>query len=66
MWGEIAQVLTALAALGAVAASIHNSKKITEIHVLMNSRLTELLSVTRLAAHAEGAEQERARTDPKP
>lgn len=68
--GETAQIIVAIAAMlsafasaAAVAASVHNSKKITEIHLLINSRLSELLDATKAAAVGEGIEQERQRKD---
>jgi hypothetical protein len=34
-------------------------KKVQHIHVLVNSRLTELLSLTKSSAHAEGMKDQK-------
>ncbi len=52
---EIAAIIGALGALAAAATSIHNSGKIQEVHVALNSRLTELLSSTATLAREQGA-----------
>lgn len=36
-------------------------KEVLEIHVLVNSRLTELLDVSKRASHLEGAAEQRAK-----
>lgn len=62
------QVFAAVAALGAVAVSILNSYKINEVHVLMNSRLDELLDLTTKAATAAGfkaGQESKPGPDPK-
>lgn len=51
--------LIGIAAIGALAVSIYNSTQITNIHVMMNSRLTELLEITSKASRAEGLKQGR-------
>jgi hypothetical protein len=55
----ITQLFTAIAALGAVLASIHNSRKIQEIHLSINSRMDQLLQETAKAQRAAGAKEER-------
>lgn len=50
----LTQVLIALSALVAAAISVYNSFKIQEVHMLVNSRLTELLEISRAASKAEG------------
>jgi hypothetical protein len=50
---------TTIAAIAALIVSLHNSSKIAEIHVSLNSRLSELLVSTTIAARAEGRQQER-------
>ncbi len=55
-FSELAQILTALAAIGAVWASVRNGKKIADVHLLINSRMTELLKVAADAARSEGRE----------
>ena len=66
-FGELAQLITALAALGAVAMSARNGRKadtaqksIQEVHLSINSRMDQLLKASSDAAHAEGARQEKA------
>lgn len=54
------------AALGALAVSIYNVIGIRNVHVLVNSRLTELLAVTRASAKAEGVKQEKDRIKEQP
>jgi len=39
--------------------SQENAEGISEIHILMNSRMAELLRVSKEAAHAEGREEGR-------
>ena len=56
---QIAELVTALAALGAVGVSIWNSKRIKEVHLLINSRMDELLRVSGIASRAEGVQQGR-------
>jgi hypothetical protein len=58
---EIAQVITALAALGALGMSYRNSKKIAEVHVSINSRMDQLLNATGISERAAGAKEERDR-----
>jgi hypothetical protein len=53
------QLVTALGAIGAVVTSLINRNKITQVHMQINSRLTELLDATRKASRAEGVEQGR-------
>ena len=47
-----------LVAMAALIASLRNGKKTDAIHVLMNSRLDELLAATRRSSHAEGVADE--------
>ena len=61
--GEIAQLITALAACGALVVGWLNSRKIQAVHVDINSRMTELLQVTGNAARAEGIQQGRDQTN---
>ena len=51
--------LVAIAAFGALGVSVYNSTQITSVHVLLNSRLTELLEITRKSSKAEGLKQGR-------
>ena len=61
MISEIAQVMTAAAAFAAVVVSIINLRKISEIHIIINSRMTELLRETQTNAKAAGVKEERDR-----
>ena len=54
-----AEIVTAVAAIGSIVAALINGKRIREIHVLINSRLDQLLRATGIAARAEGAALER-------
>jgi hypothetical protein len=56
----IAGVPPTLVAAAALVASVLNHKKIQELHVIVNSRLTELLNETRIASHAEGKAEGKA------
>ena len=55
-FSDVASLITALAAVGAVVASLRNGRKINAVHVDVNSRLTQLLQATGDAARLEGAE----------
>lgn len=48
------QVLTLATAIVSYLQSLKNTSAISEVHLLMNSRLSELLAVTRASAHAAG------------
>lgn len=48
-----------IAALAALIVAIRNDRKITEIHIGLNGRLSQLLEASKIAAHAEGRQQER-------
>jgi hypothetical protein len=61
----IASFLSALAAIGAVIASIRNAKKIQEVHISINSRMDELLKLKGEAGMAEGLEKGRNELRPK-
>ncbi len=50
--------IAAIVAAGAFIVSISNSLKISEVHVLVNSRLSELLTLTKAASRAEGVKEE--------
>lgn len=52
--GDIAGVLTAIAALVAAVMSIRNSSKIKEVHISINSRMDQLLKEKGIASRAEG------------
>ena len=52
-------VISTLASLGALAVGIANSRSIEQVHLLLNSRMDQLLSLRGEASKAEGVEQER-------
>jgi hypothetical protein len=54
---EVAALISALASIGAVLAAWHNSKKIHNVHVDLNSRLSELLKTTHDAAFQAGKKE---------
>lgn len=60
---QITEVITALAALTGATLGIINRRRISEVHVSINSRMDELLKATGVAAHAEGLEQGRKESD---
>lgn len=53
-YGELAQLVTAVAAIGAWVSSLLNRRKIKDVHNLTNSRMTELLGEVKVSSHAEG------------
>jgi len=59
---------TLLTALVSFALSVKNGKAIQEVHLTLNSRLSELLKVTAAASHAvgkeEGMAQQKASSEP--
>lgn len=57
---NISAAIVALAAVGALMVSIYNATQINNVHILMNSRLSELLELTKEAANAEGRLEGRA------
>jgi hypothetical protein len=59
-WGEAAQLITAIAAVGAVSMSYRNSRKIEQVHISINSRMDQLLKTSGDAMKAEGVAEERA------
>ena len=50
---------TFIAALGAFMTSLKNSRAVKEVHLSMNSRLDELVALTRAKAWGEGLAQGR-------
>ena len=51
---ELAEWLIAISSLGALIFSIVNKRAINEVHLTLNSRLSQLIKVTAASAHAEG------------
>jgi hypothetical protein len=60
-WGDVAQMITALAAVGALLMSWHNSRKIKEVHAATNGMSHELNALTAKASKAEGVKEEKER-----
>ena len=61
--GEFSQLLTAFAAVGALAMSFYNSRKIREVHLATNSMKDELVAATAKSSKAEGVLEEKGRHD---
>jgi hypothetical protein len=60
---EFGSVLSGTASIfGAIATVIGlvNRNKIREVHVMMNSRFDEMLTLAKAASHAQGVADERA------
>ncbi len=55
----ILAVATLVSAAGALVISFNNSRGIRDVHLEINSRMTELLASNKLASHAEGREEAR-------
>jgi hypothetical protein len=58
---EISSLITAVAAFAACILSWINKGKIQEVHLSINSRMDQLLVAAKDAAHAAGANEEKAR-----
>lgn len=60
-FGTIIILATAVATFGTAVmglyVSFQNKTAIQEVHIIMNSRLTELLDLTQKAAHAAGVKE---------
>ena len=56
---SITQLITAVTSLGALLMSIYNEKKIQEVHLLINSRVDQLILSTSEVAHSLGMKEER-------
>lgn len=57
---DIAQLLTAVAAIGAVVVGWRNGRGIRSVHELTNSRLDQLIEEVRKTATEAGRKQGRA------
>lgn len=55
----IVAVATLISAITAALVGLHNSRKIQDVHVSINSRMDQLLTSNRVAAHSEGREEAR-------
>ena len=58
-------LLMGMIAAASLAVGIWNSVKIREVHLVMNSRLDQLLKISTAKAYAEGAEFSRLAGDAK-
>jgi hypothetical protein len=56
---DIALTIGALCSVCALFVSILNMLRIQQVHVLFNSRMTELLLLTKTASFAEGQKEQR-------
>ncbi len=58
---EVAQLITAIAAVIAALASMRNSKKITDVHTAINGRMDDLLEVSKSDSFKDGVKSEAGR-----
>ena len=58
-FGELAELVTAACALGALVMSYINSRKIQDVHVSIDGRMDELLRATSAEQFAAGGKDER-------
>jgi hypothetical protein len=58
---DIAAILSAVAALGSCVVGWSNMRRIQEVHLSVNSRLDQLLAVTKAKAYENGMAEQRAR-----
>ncbi len=63
-WGDLAQIITAFAAMGAFILSLRNGRKIEIVRHATNSIKDELVAEVRRASHAEGLKE--GRDEPRP
>jgi len=61
-WGEAAQLITALAAVGALLMSWRTNRKVEIVHKATNSLTERLVETTKIAAHAEGMKDQKDST----
>lgn len=59
----IAAIAPTLVAFVTLVLGLVHKKKLEEIHIIVNSRLTELLAVSKKAAHEEGRKEGQADGD---
>jgi len=58
-----AQAMTLATAVIGVWASRRNAAKIAEVHLMINSRMDDLLKLTEQSAHAAGMKDEKERSE---
>lgn len=61
-WSDLAQLLTAFAALIAAGVSVWNAVKIEQVHIATNSMKDALVKSTGEQAYAKGVKDEKERT----
>lgn len=61
-----AHLIVAVAALGGLGISLYNATQISGVHILINSRMSELLELTKSSSKAEGLKEGRAEQVIKP
>ena len=59
-WTEI---VTSISALGAWISSLFALRKVTQVRVLINSRLSQLLKITKSSSFAAGQKHEKDKHD---
>ena len=57
---DFADLFTSFAAMGAFLVSVLNRNKIQLLHLEVNHRLTEMLTLTETASHAKGMQDGRS------
>lgn len=55
----VVAVIAAIPSAYAAWLGRHNSSKIAEVHLLINSRMSELMTAAKVGAYAEGQQKER-------
>ncbi len=63
-FGDVAQIITALAAVGAVVASLRNSRKIEEVHISVNSRMDQLIESVKSDSFKDGVKSTETKPEP--
>jgi hypothetical protein len=57
--GDVAQLITAMSAFGALVLSYFNRRAINEVHISTNSRMDQLLEMNKKSSRAEGLKEGR-------
>jgi hypothetical protein len=52
-------VIAAVPATVSALLGVRNSRKIEDLHLIVNSRLSELLMITRISSFAEGVKEQK-------
>jgi hypothetical protein len=56
-WGEAAQMITAIAAVGSMLASLRNARKIDQVHQATDGIVERLVTSAKAEAHAAGVKE---------